>query len=304
MRLHARPVLALFAIALAAAGCSSNGGGSSAAANGSQTHSASATLHAELPAAIRSAGAITFITGQHPPYVVMQGNTMTGPNRDLQDALTARLGVKDNIVVGDGSLAPILAGMLSKKYDAFMGPDGTTKAREAQFDSLSWINSRNGFLYEKDKVPSPISANDPSALCGGAIAVVTGSQLVDNINALGQFCQSKGKPAPTSLPLTNTNALVLAINSGRAVAAATTDGAMSTAIQQQSNLASVFPPSDRGGSVQLSSMLLVKGSGLGPVMQKALKSLFDDGTYKRILTKYGLEKDAIDAPVLNPAVSR
>lgn len=300
MILPRRSLVALFAVALIVAGCSS--GGNKQAARSSAHPSADASLKAELPQAIRAKGAITFITGQHPPYVVMQGDNMTGPNRDLQDALVAKLGVKDKIVVGDGSLSPILAGLLSGKYDAFMGPDGTTKEREAQFDSVSWINSRNGFLYEKDKVSKSVSANDPSALCGGAIAVVTGSQLVNNISALGKFCRSKGLSAPTPLPLTNTSALILAITSGRAIAAATTDGAMSQALKEQSQLASVFPPSDRGGSVQLSSMIMPKGSGLGAPMLKAMQALFADGTYHRILTKYGLQRDAIQAPELNPAV--
>lgn len=299
MNVHVRPGLALLALALTATACTSSGSGGGSSTPGSQA----SALRAELPPAIRKAGVVSFITGQHPPYVVMQGNTMTGPNRELQDALAGQLGVKDRIDVGDGSLAPILTGLLSKKYDAFMGPDGTTKAREAQFDSVSWINSRNGFLYAKHAVSASITAADPSPLCGKAIAVVTGSQLVNNINSLGTFCRSKDKPAPSTIPLTNTSSLILAITSGRAAAAATTDGAMSVAIKQQPSLASLFPPDDRGGSVQLSSMLMLRGSGLAPVMLKAMKALFDDGTYSKILAKYGLQRDAITAPQLNPSVA-
>ena len=44
-----------------------------------------------------------------------------------------------------------------------------------------------------------------------------------------------------------------------------------------------------------------KGSKLGPVLQKALQALIDDGTYKKILDKWGVADGAVTSAQMNAA---
>jgi len=46
-----------------------------------------------------------------------------------------------------------------------------------------------------------------------------------------------------------------------------------------------------------------KGSGLVKPVQKAVEALMQDGTYKRILTRWGIQRGAISAPQVNAAES-
>ena len=46
---------------------------------------------------------------------------------------------------------------------------------------------------------------------------------------------------------------------------------------------------------------VAKGSEFTPVLQKALQALIDDGTYNKILTKWGVEAGGIKTATLNVA---
>ena len=46
-----------------------------------------------------------------------------------------------------------------------------------------------------------------------------------------------------------------------------------------------------------------KGSAFTPVLQKALQALIDDGTYNRILSKWGVESGGVKTAALNVASS-
>ena len=44
-----------------------------------------------------------------------------------------------------------------------------------------------------------------------------------------------------------------------------------------------------------------KGSELGPLLQKTVQALIDDGTYKKILDKWGVADGAVDKADFNAA---
>src|SRR6185312_9235554 len=57
-------------------------------------------LHAELPQAIRDAGVIRFAGDSHPPYrTVGSDGSVTGIDKDFQDALGAVLGVSTSVEI-------------------------------------------------------------------------------------------------------------------------------------------------------------------------------------------------------------
>ena len=50
-------------------------------------------------------------------------------------------------------------------------------------------------------------------------------------------------------------------------------------------------------------LALPKGNGMAPAVLAAVKALMADGTYKAILTKWGIEPGAITNPQINGATS-
>lgn len=92
IRTLAVPPVAFAALA-ALVGCSSGGSSQGAA---SASSSGVPALHNALPQSIKDAGVIRFAGDSHPPYRVVAagGKTVTGIDKDFQDALGKVLGVR------------------------------------------------------------------------------------------------------------------------------------------------------------------------------------------------------------------
>jgi polar amino acid transport system substrate-binding protein len=103
-------------------------------------------LHAALPEEVREAGVIRFAGDSHPPYRTVQPDgSVTGIDRDFQDALGRVLGVRTETQIVDG-LPAALQGMLAGRYDAFNGPVKATAEREQQFDTVTWMTTRTSYV--------------------------------------------------------------------------------------------------------------------------------------------------------------
>lgn len=290
--------LALTMVAACGSGGSGDNGAKGSAASSSQ-QTASNALHDQLPDAIKTSGVITWAVQQHPPYSTVNGTTATGANEELQDAIAAKLGVKsENEVVG-GGLAPVLSGLLSGRYQGFAGPVETTPDREQQYDLINWITNHTVYLVDKSKV----KGSSATALCGGTVAFVSASVIEGYVSKLSDWCTQQGKAAVTPLPLADTNATVLAVKSGRAVGAGTTSGAGADATKQDPTLGSIAHPKEAGGVANNGGMVFPKDGNLATPVLAALKDLIKDGTYTKILKKYGLQGDAVDTPQINPPLA-
>lgn len=292
-------VAVVLALGSGVCACSSGSSGSGASASSGATSAgrsdgADAALHAKLPAAIKSAGVINFAVQQHPPYTTVNGTDYSGPNIDLQEALADVLGVKAQSVNVGGGLSPVLAGLLSGKYDAFAGPVEATPDREQQYDEVSWLIAQTAYLVPKS------NGSSIDQLCGKTVAYVSGSVLQGYVDKLASYCDQAGKGKTTGLGLADTNATVLAVKSGRAAGAGTTLDAAKPAAKADSTLGVIVQPASAGGDKENNCMIAPKSSQLGPVLQEAMQKLIDNGTYAKILAKWNLSDSAVKSSQLNP----
>lgn len=301
-RLIATSIALTAAAALALTACGSSqapsgsSGGQSGGSAGTTGQAADAALHSQLPQSIQSSGVIKFAVQQHPPYTTVDGNDLSGPNIDLQNALAAELGVKaQNTVVG-GGLSPVLAGLLSERYDAFAGPVEATPDREQQYDEVGWLIAQTAYIVDKSK-----NVNSINQMCGQTVAFVSGSVLQGYVDKLSSYCTSSGKGKINDLGLADTNATILAVKSGRAIGAGTTLDAGNAAVKAaDGTLGIVLQPQNAGGTKENNCLIAPKSSKLGPVLHQALQKLIDNGTYAKILDKWGLSASAVQSTLLNP----
>ncbi|GIJ45159.1 amino acid ABC transporter [Virgisporangium aliadipatigenens] len=298
MRLRALLSLPLAALLFLPAACGDgdddNKGTTGAAAK------ADPALNASLPEAIKKAGVIRFAGDSHPPYRIVgpDGKTVTGIDREIQEALGAVLGVKTEIEIVAG-LPAALTGMQSGRYDAFNGPVKDTAEREKEFDAVVWMVTRTAYLIPKDSKAGIKTSDD---LCGKKVAGTSGSIIEDQIKKLTTWCTGKGKPAPTFIGLADTNAIILAAKSGRADAAGMTESAAIDAMAKEKDAYTYVSQTDeQGAGVDQLAMLVPKSSKLGPVILQAFKAIFANGEYKRIMDKYGLQKVVVTEPKMNTA---
>ncbi|MFC4855907.1 transporter substrate-binding domain-containing protein [Actinophytocola glycyrrhizae] len=256
--------------------------------------------HDKLPQQFKDSGVIRFAGDSHPPYRILgaDGKTVTGIDRDLQQALGEVLGVRTEITIVPG-LPSALSGMLAGRYDAFNGPVKDTAEREEKFDAIVWMVTRTAYLVPRSG-SAGIDASDD--LCGKRVAGVDGSIIEDQVVRLTDWCAGRNEPAVEFIGLADTNGTILAAKSGRADAVGMTESAALDAMAAEKNeFTYVTQTDEQGAGVDQLAMLVPKSGGLGPVMFEAFEEIFANGEYERIMKEYGLEKVAVDEPKLNTA---
>ncbi|CAH0175886.1 ABC transporter glutamine-binding protein GlnH [Microbacterium oxydans] len=261
-----------------------------------------APLYDLLPDAIKDAGMITIAGDTHPPYrTIEEGGEITGIDPDLQAALSAQLGVPFEIETASG-LDAMLTGMLSGRYDAFNGPVRITPERLEQFDGVVWMTTRTSYLFLSERADE---LDDPEAVCGSRIAGVTGSVTESQIVRYNEWCESEGLDQAEFIGLEDSNATFLAVNSDRADFAGTTQAsAIDFLASDPERYGYIVQSDDQGAGIDQLAMFLPKDSGLAEPMLAAFEAIFENGEYDRIMQKWGIEDAAIDAPVLNPDLSK
>jgi polar amino acid transport system substrate-binding protein len=280
------------------AGCSS----AAPDAEPAETEAATeAPLYDQLPDAIKEAGAIKIAGDTHPPYrTIEEGGEITGIDPDLQAALSEQLGVPFEIITASG-LDAMLTGMLSGRFDAFNGPVRTTPEREAEFDAVVWMTTRTSYVYLAERADE---LSDPEALCGARVAGVTGSVTESQLARYNEWCAEEGLDPAEFIGLEDSNATFLAVNSDRADYAGTTQSA---AIDLQASdpdtYEFIIQSDEQGAGVDQLAMFMPKGNGLAEPMLAAFEAIFENGEYERIMTEWGIEDAAVDAPTLNPMTS-
>jgi polar amino acid transport system substrate-binding protein len=284
------------ALALACAAACGGGGGET------QRPAGATALYDALPDGIKEAGVIRFAGDSHPPYriVANDGKTVTGIDKELQDALGKALGVRTEISIVSG-LPAALSGMLASRYDAFNGPVKDTAEREKQFDAIVWMVTRTSYLIPKTGSSAIKSSGD---LCGKRIAGTAGSIVEDQAKRLTEWCAKQGKPEIDFIGFADTNGTILAAESGRADAAGMTESAALDVMGEKDTFTYVTQTEEQGAGVDQLAMLMPKSSGLGPVMLDAFKEVFKNGEYKKIMDKYGLQNVAVEEPKMNTAAAR
>ena len=285
---------AVLAPLLALAAC---GGQPAAEPSGEPPAGAVPALYAALPSEVREEGVLRFAGDSHPPYrTISSDGSVTGIDKDFQDALGRVLGVRTETVVVDG-LPAALQGMLAGRYDAFNGPVKATAEREQQFDTVTWMTTRSSYIVPTS---SAAAITVPEDLCGKRVAVTTGSITEEQLRKLSEYCTTIGRPVAESIALSETNDTLLAVESGRADAAGMTQAAaIDVKTQQPDRFTYVTQTEEQGATTDNLALFVPKDGGLAPVLLDAFRELFADGTYAQIMQKWDLTDVTVTEPILN-----
>ncbi len=318
MTLRARliPLAAVMSLSLVAASCSAQdpdapkgGTGSPAAASSAaqpttpgMNHTADAALRAKLPASIRDKGSIVVVnSGSFPPYEIIQTNgSAEGASADLLTEIGKLWGVKVEHQTVDG-LSSILTGLSADRYQLAFGPIGDFKSRQAQNDFYDYVQEFVVFAVQKGN-PKKIDGVDTT--CGLKISVQAAGSAEKVIKDQSDKCVAAGKPAVEVQSYKDQPSSILAVQSGRADAFFSSQAPLTYFVQQSNGaleLAGLGKPN--GFDKLYQGAVVKKDSDLGPVLLETLNVLYKDGTYAKIMDKWGLSANKIDAPGKNLGVS-
>ncbi|MGH3517401.1 MAG: ABC transporter substrate-binding protein [Haloechinothrix sp.] len=293
--------LALFA--LVACGGATGTGGPAERSDRDTASAATTTADIELakllPEEIASRGTLTLATdAQYPPneFVAEDGKTLIGWDIELGEAVAAKLGLEPEWtnIRFDG----IIPGLEAGKYDLGIASFSVTEDRLKSVDFVSYFTAPGTGLLVKKGNPAGLGFGDDK-LCGTRLAAAKGTIQVDLIKQYSTDCISKGKPGVVDggQAFAAQNDAVLAVQSNR------TDAMLADAP------VAAYLAKETGGSLEVAEydderatygIAMTKNRGtLDEAVQRAVMALIADGTYRKILDKWGQGDGAITEPVVN-----
>ncbi len=296
MKLRRIPVALAAAAALAAAGCANNedsDAGAPAAPSGSAAFSLDSVqkddaLAAQVDGKFSADGKL--VVGTDPSYEpneFKQGGQIVGFDVDLGTAIAKKLGLTAEF---QESKFDAILPALGSRYEIGMSSFTVTAERQKVVDFVSYFSAGTQWA-SKD------SAFDPDNACGKKVSVQTGTiQDTEDLPARQKKC------AGNAIQIQRydgqdeaTNAVVL----GKADAVLADSPVMAGAVKKVGGglalIGEVYDAAPYGIAIPKNAGT-TKDAILG-----ATKALIADGTYLKILDKWGVAQGAITDPVLNGA---
>jgi polar amino acid transport system substrate-binding protein len=284
--------------ALMLTGCVDNSTSSPAGNSGGQAASdvkKDATAAGMVPDAIAKSGKLVIGTdAAYPPneYKDESGNPI-GWGIEISSAIAAKLGLKPNYQISkfDNIIPSITGGKVDIGESSFTD----NVEREKQVDFVNYYTA--GILWAS----AAGTTVDPNNACGLKVAVQsTTVEDTDEVPAKNEACIAAGK-APIEVQKYDaqedaTNAVVL----GKADALSADSPVTLYAIAQTKGKLQVAGTSF---DVAPYGIATKKGSEMTKAVQAALQSMVDDGSYKKILDKWGVTAGGIDTITINAAAN-
>jgi polar amino acid transport system substrate-binding protein len=288
-----RPLLAVGAIALtlgSVAACGSSGSSSGKA----QTVKLDSRAAGMVPSSLKSKTLIVAADATYAPneFLGSNGTTVEGMDADLAKAIAQVLGLK--IKVQNATFNAIIPGLADGRFDLGMSSFTDTKEREKTVDFVTYFSAGTSF-YEKSGGP-PVT--NLASLCGLKAAAESGTTQEADIKAQSKKCPANKKL--TGLSFTTQNEVNTALNAGRTDVAMADSPVADYQVKQSSG---TFKLVGTPYGTAPYGIAIPKGNGMAPAVLAAVKDLMANGTYKQILTKWGIASGAINNPVINGAIS-
>ncbi|MFF8728380.1 ABC transporter substrate-binding protein [Streptomyces sp. NPDC015171] len=245
-----------------------------------------------LPAGTKNLTVAVSVGGTPPGTTYLDdGKTLTGQDVDFTKAVARVLGIE--VKVEQASFEAILPALDSGKYDFGASNFGVTDERRKSVDFVTYINDGQGFATRKDSKLSKVT--DLKQLCGLNVATGAGTTFEATLEQNKHVCTDAGKKAYQVQTYAESSAIWSSLQQGRSDIVMYTINGLRYAVAQQEGLKFLneFHRLDVGFAFK-------KGTRLAPAFQAAVNKLLSDGTYERILKKWGTTGSAIRKSQISP----
>ncbi|WP_426975482.1 ABC transporter substrate-binding protein [Pseudarthrobacter sp. O4] len=305
---------------LALTACSDPGASAAAGANPAASSSSSAAVKqfnlspqqdrvkvtvspeaaALVPDAIKQDGKLTVAVSPFaaPLAVYATDNkTPVGNEVDIAVALAQSLGLEAEIVPTAWADWPL--GVDSGKYEAVLSNVTVTEERKLKFDFASYRDDKLGFYAKADSSIGKVEAAEDVA--GKRVIVGSGTNQESILLRWDEENKKKGLKPVEFQYYDDDSASQLALQSGRAdlTFGPNATAAFKAATDAKTKLVGLV---DGGWPLKASiAATTKKGNGFAAAAAAGLNHLIEDGSYAKILDRWGLSSEAVTKSELNPA---
>jgi len=242
----------------------------------------------------------------YPPFESYDENgNPVGLDVNLGTEIAGRLGLQYQLV--NSVFDTIIAAATGGKCDIILSDMNITADRNKQISFIKYLQVGQSILVAKGN-PQNISA--PTDLCGNSVAAESGTTEVDYLQGTGDYkgkglaadCAQAGKPPVTVVVTQKDSDALQQLQAGKVTAYfADTPVAGNYAAQNPDQFQLVGQPIEPlpvgiGVPCGESDCTSAPLTPLGQAVQAALKSMMTDGTYAKILDKFGAKDSAVTLP--------
>ena len=188
----------------------------------------------------------------------------------------------------------LIPGLQAKRFDAAVGQMGVTTVREKVLDMIGTLLANEQFAA---LAGSDIKVETLDDICGLTVGTTRGSREYAFAVAYDPKCEAAGKKPINVLVFNDGNGAAEALFSKRVDLFWLGSTAVSYFVNQSQGKTKVVGSYTDTSYIGVS---LPKGSDMSAALQASIQHLIDDGTYQKIVQKWGLEKGAIKQAPLNP----
>ncbi|MFJ4582804.1 ABC transporter substrate-binding protein [Streptomyces echinatus] len=300
---HFIPFVTITSAALLLTACGSGTGGPDAAGVAAEkaevptTDVVSAVRKDDAAAKLLPAGTtrltVAVSVGGTPPGTTYldDGKTLIGQDVDFTKAVARVLGIE--LKVEQASFEAILPALDSGKYDFGASNFGVTDERRKTIDFVTYVNDGQGFATRKDSKLAKVT--DLRQLCGLNVATSAGTTFEATLEQNEHVCADAGEKAYKVQTYAESSAVWSSLQQGRSDVVMSTINGLRYAVAHQQGLKFLneYHRLDVGFAFK-------KGTDLAPAFQAAVNKLLSDGTYDRILRKWGTAGSAIEKSRISP----
>ncbi|MFC8069776.1 ABC transporter substrate-binding protein [Streptomyces sp. NPDC057293] len=258
------------------------------------------SIAAQVPRRIRERGTLEIVdsSGSAAPltFFATDNKTVIGVEPDIASLVADVLGLelRTNAV----SWENIFVGLDSAKYDAGFSNITVTEERKEKYDFATYREDNLGFEAQKD---SGLKVTGPEDVAGRTVAVSSGTNQEKLLVEWSKENEKAGRKPVDIKYYQNDSDTYLALQSGRIdlYLGPNPTAAYHAATTGRTEVVGTY--SGAGTTLQgLIAATTKKDSGLAKPLADALNHVIENGTYAKVLERWGLSDEAVTKSEINP----
>jgi polar amino acid transport system substrate-binding protein len=258
------------------------------------------SIAAEVPEKIRRRGTLEIVdsSGSAAPltFHATDNKTVIGVEPDLAHLVADVLGLKAHI--NTVSWENIFVGLDSGKYDVGFSNITVTEERKEKYDFATYREDNLGFEAKKG---SGLKVTGPADVAGRTVAVGSGTNQEKLLIEWSKENEKAGRKPVNIKYYQNDSDTYLALRSGRIdlYLGPNPTAAYHAATTGKTEVVGTY--SGAGATLQgLIAATTKKDSGLVKPLADALDHIIENGTYAKVLGRWGLSDEAVTKSEINP----
>ncbi|MFF4658908.1 ABC transporter substrate-binding protein [Streptomyces sp. NPDC001381] len=258
------------------------------------------SIAAEVPEKIRKRGTLEIVdsSGSAAPltFFATDNKTVIGVEPDIASLVADVLGLK--LHINTVSWENIFVGLDSAKYDVGFSNITVTEERKEKYDFATYREDNLGFEAKKG---SGLKITGPEDVAGRTVAVGSGTNQEKLLIEWSKENEKAGRKPVNIKYYQNDSDTYLALQSGRIdlYLGPNPTAAYHAATTGKTEVVGTY--SGAGSTLQgLIAATTKKDSGLVKPLADALNHVIDNGTYAKVLERWGLSDEAVTKSEINP----